>query len=104
MQLYISAPSKKLAKPSEELKAFAKTGLLQPGKNQTINFITADDLASFDTKSTSWIAEAGKYTIKAGASSNDIKSTAVFDLPKDIVTEKCNKVLVQQVEINELKQ
>ena len=104
VQLYISAPSNKLAKPTEELKAFAKTELLQPGKSQTIQFvITADDLASFDTKSTAWIAEAGKYTVKAGASSEDIKKTATFELSKDIVTEKCNKVLVPQVEINEMK-
>lgn len=104
VQLYISAPSDKLAKPAEELKAFAKTELLQPGKSQTIQFvITGDDLASFDTKNTSWIAEAGQYTVKAGASSEDIKKTASFQLSKDIVTEKCNKVLVPQVEINELK-
>ena len=104
VQLYISAPAVKLAKPAEELKAFAKTELLQPGKSQVIEFvITAADLASFDTNATSWIAEAGKYTIKAAASSEDIKQTASFDLPKDIVTEKCNRVLVPQVEINELK-
>ena len=104
VQLYISAPADKLAKPAEELKAFAKTELLQPGKSQTIQFvITADDLASFDTNRTSWIAQAGKYTVKAGASSEDIKKTASFQLAKDIVTEKCNKVLLPQVEINELK-
>ena len=104
VQLYISAPPGKLAKPSEELKAFAKTGLLQTGKSQTIKFvIDANDLASFDTGSTAWIAEAGKYTIKAAASSTDIKKTASFQLSKDIVVEKCNKVLTPQIEINELK-
>ena len=104
VQLYISAPSKKLAKPLEELKAFAKTASLQPGKSETIKFvIDANDLASFDTKTTAWIAEAGRYTVKAAASSADIRKTAVFQLSKDIVTEKCNKVLVPQVEINELK-
>ncbi len=104
VQLYISAPAAKLTKPAEELKAFAKTELLQPGKSQTIQFvITADDLASFDTNSTSWIAEAGKYTVKAGASSEDIKKMVSFQLAKDMVTEKCNKVLIPQVEIKELK-
>lgn len=104
VQLYISAPAVKLAKPAEELKAFAKTALLQPGKSQTVEFvITAADLASFDTNSTSWVAEAGKYIVKAAASSEDVKQQATFELAKDIVTEKCNKVLVPQVEINELK-
>ena len=85
MQLYISAPHRKLNKPSEELKGFAKTNLLKPGESQTISFtITAGDLASFYTKAHSWIADAGKYTVKIGASSADIKQTADFNLPKEI--------------------
>ncbi len=104
VQLYIHAPAKKMQKPSEELKAFAKTRLLKPGESQKISFVLqADDLASFDTASTSWIAEAGDYTLKVGASSEEIKQTAQFNLAKDIITEKCNKVLVPQVNIAELK-
>ncbi len=104
VQLYISAPAGTLQKPSEELKAFAKTKLLQPGEKQTISFtINQDALSSFDTGTTSWIADAGKYTIKIGASSLDIKQSASFNLPKSIVTEKCNKVMVPQVLMNEVK-
>jgi beta-glucosidase len=103
VQLYISAPSGSMNKPNEELKAFAKTGLLQPGKSQPINFtINSADLASFDTKLTSWVADAGKYTVKIGASSNDIRQTGNFSLPKSIVVEKDHKVLVPQVDIKEL--
>jgi beta-glucosidase len=104
VQLYITAPAGTLQKPSEELKAFAKTKLLQPGEKQTLRFtINQDALSSFDTDSTSWVADAGKYTVKIGASSTDIKQTASFGLPKSIVTEKCNKVLVPRMEINEVK-
>jgi beta-glucosidase len=104
VQLYLSAPSAKLNKPSEELKGFAKTNLLQPGQKQNINFvINTADLASFDTNSTSWVAEAGKYDVKIGASSSAIKQTASFKLAADVVVEKCNKVLTPQVSINELK-
>ncbi len=104
VQLYISAPGKLADKPSEELKGFAKTNLLQPGQSQTISFrITAGDLASFDTKSVSWIAEGGKYTVKIGASSLDIKQSASFDLSKEIVVEKVSHQLTPKVEINELK-
>ncbi len=104
VQLYISAPAGKLDKPESELKAFAKTGLLQPGASQTLSFtINAADLSSFYTGSSSWIADAGKYTIKIAASSLNIQQTASFQLAKDIVTEKVHKVLVPQVQINELK-
>ncbi len=103
VQLYVSAPTSGMNKPAEELKAFAKTMLLQPGKSQTLVFtINASDLASFDTKSTSWIADAGNYEVKAGASSTDIKQSATFNLPKPIIVEKDHKVLAPQVDINEL--
>ncbi|MFL5787140.1 MAG: beta-glucosidase family protein [Flavisolibacter sp.] len=104
IQLYIQAPGKTMDKPSEELKAFAKTELLAPGKSQTITFnINASDLASFDTGRTSWIAEPGAYILKVGASSEDIKKTGSFTLSKEIIVEKDHKVLVPQVELQEMK-
>jgi beta-glucosidase len=104
VQLYISAPAGTLDKPESELKAFAKTILLQPGASQTLTFpITASDLASYHTGISSWMAEAGKYAVKMGASSMDIKQSADFNLSKEIVVEKANKGLEPQITINELK-
>jgi beta-glucosidase len=104
VQLYIKAPVNTLNKPASELKAFAKTNLLQPGQSQKISFtITANELASFNTATTSWVADAGNYTLLIGASSMNTKQTASFTVAKDIITQKCNKVLVPQVPINELK-
>ena len=104
VQLYLAAPAQKLDKPAEELKAFGKTGLLNPGRSQTLSFtLTAADLASFDTPSTSWVAESGSYTVKVGASSEDIEQTASFILPGELVVEKDHKALVPQVAIDELK-
>jgi len=105
VQLYVSAPTDKLDKPTEELKGFAKTGSLKPGQKQTITFtIDAKDLASFNTDQSAWIADAGSYTVKVGASSENIKQTANFNLSKTIVVEKVNKALTPEVPINELKQ
>jgi beta-glucosidase len=102
VQLYVSAPTSRLDKPASELKAFAKTGLLQPGESQTLAFtITASDLASYQTKSSSWIADAGMYSINIGTSQN-VKKSAMFKLAKEIVTGKTNKVLVPRSKINEL--
>lgn len=102
-ELYISAPARKLDKPYSELKGFAKTKLLIPGESQTLTFtITAADLASFDARSSSWIAESGNYSIKFGDAQNTLVS-ANLKLPKEILVEKVNKVLEPKVTINELK-
>jgi len=102
VQVYLSAPSRKLDKPSAELKAFAKTKLLVPGESQTLTFtLKASDLASFQTETSSWIAEAGTYTIRIGTS-EQVKKSATFKLAKDIVVARVNKVLVPKVPVNEL--
>ena len=103
VQLYIAAPSGKLDKPSAELKGFTKTSLLMPGQTEKVMFtLSENDLASFNTSATAWIADAGVYTIKIGSSALNIKQTVTFKLAKDVITEKCNKVLEPQVKINEL--
>ncbi|UYZ64473.1 glycoside hydrolase family 3 C-terminal domain-containing protein [Hymenobacter weizhouensis] len=103
VQLYVGAPAERLTKPVRELKAFAKTGVLAPGKSQTLTFrLTAADLASYHTGPAAWVAEAGTYTVQAGASSLDIKQRASFQLPKEIVSEKSRPLLVPQSAIAEL--
>ena len=84
VQLYVSAPGKALPKPALELRGFAKTRTQKPGEAETHTFtLTARDLASFDPASTSWRAEAGTYTVKIGASSEDIRQTATFAKPRE---------------------
>ncbi len=79
VQLYLSAPGQKTPKPALELRAFAKTKALKPGESETVSFSLAPrDLASFDEASSSWVAEAGTYTVRIGASSADIRRTATF--------------------------
>jgi beta-glucosidase len=105
VQLYISAPTKKIDKPAAELRAFAKTKELAPGKSETLTFmITAENLASFHTGNNAWVAEAGSYKLMMGASSTVIKQSAAFRLSKDMVVEKTNPVLLPQLPIQELKQ
>lgn len=104
VQLYLTAPAKEMDKPSEELKGFAKTRLLQPGQSQTLSFeINPLDLASYDTKTSAWVAEAGNYTVKVGASSADIKKTVTFSLAKKTLVEQDTKALTPQVQIKEMK-
>jgi beta-glucosidase len=104
VQLYITATGNTLAKPESELKAFAKTRLLQPGESQRLTFtITPRELASFDPSRNAWITEAGDYSVKIGKSCDDIKLTKIFFLANEIVIEKVNNALVPIVDIEEFK-
>lgn len=103
VQLYVSAPAGKLAKPASELKAFAKTSLLAPGKSQTLTFtLTTADLASFDMAASAWVAEAGTYTVQAAASSLDVKQRATFQITKPVVAAKSRHLLSPQAPVQEL--
>lgn len=103
IQVYITAPKSDIDKPSEELKAFVKTKLLQPGESQTLTFIISPaDIASFQTTQSAWIADAGTYTIKIGNSSENILQTATFQLPRQMITEHVTHLLVPKQAINEL--
>ena len=104
VQLYLSAPAKKLDKPALELKGFGKTQMLQPGESQTLTFtLDSRSLASFDPSTSSWVADAGAYTVKIGASSGDIRQSASFMLMKDTTVKKESIALVPKQKINELK-
>jgi beta-glucosidase len=104
VQLYLSAPNNSLDKPEQELKGFAKTGLLAPGQSQFMVFtLRAADLASFNTDKEAWIADAGEYKVKVGTSSRQIEKTVSFELAKSVVTEKVHKALTPEVAITELK-
>ena len=104
VELYLSAPSKSIDKPKEELKAFGKTNLLQPGESQTITLeISVKDLASFVPIKNAWVADSGDYKVSVGASSIDIKKTAVFSLTDEKVVEKTNPAFAPDLKFTDLK-
>lgn len=93
VQLYISAPKGKVAKPASELKAFAKTKLLQPGESETLSLEVSDyELGSFDENIQSWVSDKGNYLIKFASSVEDVRATGYYKLSKDYI-RKVNDVL-----------
>lgn len=85
-ELYITAPQGNLEKPAHELKAFAKTGVLQPGASEVVTMhFTVPDMASFDEASNSWITAAGTYKLSIGASVSDLRQTLSVKVNKDVV-------------------
>jgi beta-glucosidase len=103
VQLYLSAPDGALEKPERELRAFAKTGVLQPGASESISFtLTGRDLASFDTDRAAWVAESGTYAVKIGASAADTRLEGAFTLPEEVLVEQAHNLLTPEVPIDEL--
>lgn len=103
VQLYLSAPGTAMDKPAYELRAFAKTGTLQPGQSETVTMrLTGRDLTSFDTGRAAWVAEPGTYTVRVGASATDIRGQATFVVPEELVVERAHNVLSPKEPIEEL--
>ena len=72
VQLYVSAPSGGLEKPSRELKGFSKTGYLRPGETTTVEIpLTLYDLASYNEKKVAWQTAKGTYVFRFCTSSAD---------------------------------
>ena len=99
VELYVAAPDSKAAnKPAKELKAFAKTKNLKPGKSETITLsVTAADLASFDETASAWVVAEGEYQFLVAASAQDIKATLSAPV------KNMNDALKPQAPINTLK-
>ena len=94
VQLYLAAPGKSIDKPVSELKAFAKTNLLQPGEMQTVKMtLKPDALASFIEEQNAWVAESGIYQVLVGSSSLNIKQKAYFELSSELTVETVSNAL-----------
>jgi beta-glucosidase len=80
VQLYVRDQQASLQRPEKELKAFAKVQL-EPGERKMVTLsIARDALAYYDDLAHEWVAEAGEFEVLVGASSQDIRATAVFAL------------------------
>lgn len=73
-QVYVTMPQTTTPRPVKELKAFAKTRLLEPGESETLNMtIPVDELAVYQEEERGWDIIDGTYTFNVGANVNDIK-------------------------------
>lgn len=106
IQLYVGAPQGKLGKPARELKAFAKTRLLQAGESQTVRLVvSAAALASYDdggkVEKNAWVLEKGSYAFYLGENVRDaVQLPVTYDLAEDVILErtgsKCAPVLLSR--------
>lgn len=103
VQLYLQSPSGSIDKPVKELKAFAKTELLQPGQSEVLTMsLDAKALASFHTASSQWVADKGEYAVLIGRSSRDFPLKDHFTLPDTLVVEQVQAAFTENLPFTDL--
>jgi beta-glucosidase len=81
VEIYVSKPDSKIDRPVRELKAFAKTPLLNGGETaEMIISFPVSDLSYWNEENSGWKLEEGAYTIQAGSSSRDIRLSKEISL------------------------
>ena len=80
VQVYIAKPGAEIFRPAQELKAFARVPLAA-GESRTVT-LPLDDKAFryWNTSTDGWEVEGGRYEVRVGASSADIRLTADVDI------------------------
>jgi beta-glucosidase len=73
VQLYTSKSDSKITRAAQELKGFKKASVKAGGSEKVTIKVPVKELAYYDVASKKWTVEPGKYTIKIGTSSRDIK-------------------------------
>lgn len=80
-QVYVHAPEGGLDKPVKELRAFAKTRLLNPGESEVLTMhIAKNDLASYDEEKQAWVVAPGQYTVMVASDVQTIRGSGTFVL------------------------
>ncbi len=77
VQLYITDERASMVRPVLELAGFRRLDLA-PGEAKRVTFTLRASQTAFLDRETRWKVEAGKFTLKIGASSEDIRLTGSF--------------------------
>ena len=73
VEIYVSKPESEIDRPVRELKAFAKTPLLNSGAITEVSMhIPVADLSYWNERTSEWTLEKGSYIIHSASSSRDI--------------------------------
>ncbi|MDR1272628.1 MAG: glycoside hydrolase family 3 C-terminal domain-containing protein [Clostridiales Family XIII bacterium] len=88
VEVYFSAPYTPggIEKSSVELAGFAKTGLLEPGKSETMTVeFPVRDMASWDTAGGAYVLEAGSYAIHISKNVHEPVSSLNYEVAEELV-------------------
>ncbi|MEV4416385.1 glycoside hydrolase family 3 C-terminal domain-containing protein [Catellatospora sp. NPDC049609] len=83
VQVYVHDTANAATRPAQELKGFAKVRLT-PGESRTVTVrLDRRAFAWYDVAAARWAVTPGRYEIRVGASSRDIRATAHVDVTGD---------------------
>ncbi len=103
IQVYVSTYNTGKSMPYQELKAWKKTGFLEPGQEELLEFfIPLQELKSFDDVNNCWEIPAGLYVFRVGTSSVDHIPAAKLELKYTQCVQRAYEILPLPGELNTL--
>lgn len=97
-QLYLRDVVSRQAQPKMMLRGFKRV-MLQPGESRTITFTLTSDQLTYYGKDGKWRAEAGRFDIMIGASSEDIRQRSSFILSDAVRTDIPAAALATKIDV-----
>ena len=83
VQVYVTDPASSVFRPAQELKGFARVSLA-PGETQRVKIrLDSRAFSWWNVRLDRWVVEGGDFEVRVGASSRDVRSTAMVWLPGD---------------------
>lgn len=99
IQVYFSAPEGPVDRPYQELAAFGKSSLLEPGESENVIIaIPIESFTCYDEEYTAKVIPEGDYLIRVGTSSRDTKIELVVNVPETVIKEKYSRILEDEPE------
>lgn len=96
VQLYVNDPISTVTKPVQELKAFKRV-FVKAGETATVEMtLPVSDLAYYNIMLHQWVTEPGKYILRLGASSRDIRQTVavVYDAEPEYTMQRVGEDMI----------
>jgi beta-glucosidase len=85
VQVYVADPQSTVFRPAQELRGFARVAL-EPGDSERVTIgLDARAFAWWSTPLQRWVVEGGRFEVRVGASSRDIRAAVTIELPGDDV-------------------
>ncbi len=102
VQFYAACPQTGLPKELRRLCGFAKTGLLAPGRTETVTVtFPVKALASFHESKAAWMTEAGLYGLYVGNSSRSLTLMGALEVERDSLVEQVDHICPLQEPLTE---